>query len=148
MSTEIDDAARNLSRDEMMSALFAHLVFQNTNMALMMMGRVPNPSTNDKLFDLDAARMFIDQLEMIEAKTKGNLNKEESRILQQSLTHLRLAFVEAVENGSKAAEQPSAAPAQPSGAAQTPEAPAQPAQEAKPDAAAEDESRKRFTKKY
>ena len=140
MSNELDDTARNLSRDEMMSALFANMVFQNTNMALMMMGRVPNPSSNEKLFDLEAARMFIDQLEMIEVKTKGNLIPDEQKLLQQSLTHLRMAFVEAVEKGApqEAGQQK---PAQPEKDQPSPEAAAD-------TAAAEEESRKRFTKKY
>jgi hypothetical protein len=127
-----------MSRDEIMSALFAQLVFQTTNATLMFLGRVPNPETQEKMLDLDAARLFIDQLEMLAVKTKGNLSTDEDRLLQQSLSHVRLAFVEAVE------KQP-AAPAT--------ESPAAPGSEstAAPDASAAseaDEPRKRFSKKY
>ena len=41
--------------------------------------------------------MFIDQLEMLEAKTKGNLNRQEDGLLKQALAALHMAFVEAVD---------------------------------------------------
>ena len=139
------DPLENLSREEMMSALFAHMVFQNTNMALMLLGRVPHPETGEKVKDLEAARMFIDQLEMLEVKTKGNLTPEETRLLQQGLTHVRMAFVEAANEAPAKEEAKPAATAQP--------APAPPGETAQPETAPqagaeESESRKRFTKKY
>jgi len=125
---------QNLSREEMMSALFAHMVIQNTNMALMFLGQVPHPESGERLHDFDAAKMFIDQLEMLTAKTKGNLTREEEKLLQQSLTHLRLTFVQAIENPPKA-ETPAAQPAAP----ETPPVTAD---------SGEGESRKRFSKKF
>src|ERR1051325_3894763 len=86
------------SREESTSALFANLVIQQTNMALMFLGRLPHPETGEQAQNLEAARMFIDQLEMIETKTKGNLDKHEDQLLKQSLTSLRMAFVEAVNS--------------------------------------------------
>jgi hypothetical protein len=135
------------------SALFAHLVMQHTNMALIFLGHSPNPQTGETVQDLDHARFFIDQLEMLEVKTKGNLDKQEAAILKQSLTTLRMAFVEAV-NHPQAATAPAPGPAP----AETPAAPATDEQETpvveptlpgeKPPAAAPTESRKIFTKKY
>src|SRR6185503_2931044 len=86
-----------ISREEMMSALFAQLVVQQSNMAMLLMGKVPHPQTGQTVRDTEAARLFIDQLEMLEAKTKGNLTKEEDQLLKQSLMGLRMAFVEAME---------------------------------------------------
>jgi hypothetical protein len=119
-----------ISREEMMSALFAQLVVQQSNMAMLLMGKVPHPQTGQTMRDIEAARLFIDQLEMLEAKTKGNLTKEEDQLLKQSLMGLRMAFVEAIE-----APEPEAKKA---------EAPA----ENKIEAAADGESKKKFTKKY
>ncbi len=128
------------SREETLAALFASLVMQQTNMALMFLGHAPNPETGERVRNLDAARMFIDQLEMIEAKTKGNLSKPEEQLLTQSLTNLRLAFVEAVEAGpSTAAAAPSGEPSQP----QT-----KPSSEPSSPASADEEHRKKFSKKY
>ncbi len=132
-----------------MSALFAQLVLQQTNMAMMLMGRVPHPESGQTVKDLDSARFFIDQLEMLETKTKGNLTKDESALLKQSLTNLRLAFVKTVDEGEsgKTGKEPD------SSAAASPSAPVQP--EAKPapeqpplSAPADEEHKKKFSKKY
>ena len=82
----------------MQTALFLDLVAQHANMALMFLGRVPHPQTGQQVQDLETARLFIDQLEMLEAKTKGNLNKREDGLLKQSLMATRMAFVEAIES--------------------------------------------------
>ena len=134
------DEMRDLSREEEMSALFGHMVIQNTNMALMFLGQMPHPESGERLHDVEAARMFIDQLEMLEAKTKGNLTPDESKLLQQSLMHLRLTFVKTVENPPKT--EPEKKPVEAEAQPKTPEA-AGPASEPAPE-----ESRKRFTKKF
>jgi len=126
-----------ISREEMASALFAQLVIQQSNMALLLMGKVPHPQTGKTVRDIEAARLFIDQLEMLEAKTKGNLTKEEDQLLKQSLLSLRMAFVEAVEAPEPEADKPEAAAA-----------PAENKIESAATTAAEDESKKKFTKKY
>ena len=77
------NAMRDMSHEEIMSALFAHMVIQNTNMALMLLGQVPHPESGERLHDVEAARMFIDQLEMLEVKTKGNLTREEEKLLKE-----------------------------------------------------------------
>jgi hypothetical protein len=125
----------NSGRAEEHSALFAHLVLQQSNMAVMLLGKTAHPETGQIVRDLEAAKLFIDQLEMLEAKTRGNLSKEEAGLLKQSLMSLRLAFVEAVESAP--------GPSAPETSAQTP-----PAQAAAPSAAPEEESRKKFSKKY
>ena len=126
-----------ISREEMASALFAQLVIQQSNMALLLMGKVPHPQTGKTVRDIEAARLFIDQLEMLEEKTKGNLTKEEDQLLKQSLLSLRMAFVEAVEAPEPEADKPEAAAA-----------PAENKIESAATTAAEDESKKKFTKKY
>jgi hypothetical protein len=128
-----------MSGKEMHSALFAQLVLQQTNMAGMLLGKVPHPETGEVIKDMDAARLFIDQLEMLEAKTKGNLTKEESALLKQSLMSLRLAFVEAMESPT--------APAASKGQPETAKGSAEPAGGIQA-APSEEESRKKFSKKY
>ena len=143
MSNSTTSPTDHLSRDEMMSALFANMVVQQTNMALVFLGKVPHPQTRETVRELDAAQMFIDQLEMLAVKTRGNLGKDEEKLLQQSLTMLRMEFVEAVERKDQAPDvAPAAATGAPAGSAATPipETPASPIET--------DESRKRFTKKY
>ena len=127
-----------ISHEEMMSALFAQLVMQQSNMAMLLLGKVPNPETGQTIRDVEAAKLFIDQLEMLEVKTKGNLRREEEQLLKQSLMSLRMAFVEAVQSPEATPQKPDAAPAieekklEPSAAEQ----------------ATDEESKKKFTKKY
>ena len=113
-------------REQMTAALFAQLVMQQTNLAMMFLGKMPNPETGEKVHDMESARFFIDQLEMLETKTKGNLSRGEETLLKQSLMTLRLAFVEAVDSPVK------------NDAPTKPEASTTPAEE----------SSKKFTKKY
>jgi hypothetical protein len=138
------DAPGNASRAEIMSALFAGLVLPQTNLAMMLLGKSTHPETHKTIQDIDGAKMFIDQLEMLEVKTQGNLNADESKLLKQNLTTLRLAFVQAIDSQSPStiAEQPKkpAAPAEP------PEASIAPGQAPTPPS--EEEARKKFSKKY
>ena len=124
-----------LNREELQSVLFAEMVMQQTNMALIFLGKTPHPQTGKTIQDLNTARLFIDQLEMLEAKTKGNLTKDEEALLKKSLGHLRLSFVEVANQ--KGQEAPKAA-----------EAPKTEAAQPETGTAEEDEPRKRFTKKY
>ena len=98
MSEPAASPTESLSKDEMMTYLFAQMVMQQSNLAMMMLGQTAHPETGKPIRDLEAARLFIDQLEMLEAKTKGNLTKEEAALLKQNLMSLRLAFVEAADN--------------------------------------------------
>ena len=146
----------NASREEILAALFANMVIQQTNMAMMLLGKVAHPETGKIVHDVEAAKMFIDQLEMLEVKTKGNLSKQEEGLLKQALAALHMAFVEAVEGSGPAGAAASEAPTERVTAGKpSPEPPpSQPAEAAAPKpaeapaAAASDESRKKFSKKY
>lgn len=143
------DPLANASREEIISAMFANLVIQQTNMAFMFLGRVPHPETGEVIQDMESAKFFIDQLEMIEVKTKGNLDKREEGLIKQSLTGLRMAFVEAIDEKKGETEKPASTPPiseAPKPADAPPQTTPAAAPEAKP--AAEDESRKKFSKKY
>jgi hypothetical protein len=131
--------------DDRMTALFAGMVMQQTNMALVLLGAAPHPETGQTLHDIDSARLFIDQLEMLEGKTRGNLSPREEKLLKQSLMTLRLAFVEAVD---RQAGPPEEAPPAPDAAGASRPGPATPAEGTASSASPEDESRKKFSKKY
>src|SRR5262245_61777119 len=89
------------SRHDRTTALFATMVMQQANMAMLYLGQMPHPETGQPVRDLDAAQMFIDQLEMLEVKTRGNLNHDEAALLKQSLSSARMAFVQAVQGAGK-----------------------------------------------
>lgn len=142
------DAGGDLSREQLLSALFMNLVLQQANLAQMFLGKVPHPETGKTVVDLEAAQMFIDNLEMLEARTKGNLSKAEEGMLKQSLMSVRLLFVEAADKAPAPAEP---APASPSAGSETPAGSAKAnadAAEAKAKADAEADERRKFVKKY
>ena len=155
MSNPPQETTPPASREEIISALFANMIAQQTNMAFMFLGRIPHPDTGEVVQDFETSKFFIDQLEMLALKTKGNLDRQEEALLNQSLTTLRLAFVEAVDGGLAPGSKPApAAPAEtipaasaPAASPETPASPTPPA-EAKAPAPVEEESRKKFTKKY
>ena len=135
------------ARDETHARLFSSTVMQYASTAMMFMGRAPHPETGETVKDLEAAQMFIGQLEMLEAKTKGNLSKPEEAILKQSLMAVRLAFVESVE---ESAEQPSGEKtmASEAGAAAPVENVPPVANEIGETASTATDDRKKFVKKY
>jgi hypothetical protein len=60
---------------------------------LVLLGEVPNPYTNKKEEDIEAARHTIDILSMLEQKTRNNLSKEEQQLLESVLYELRMKFM-------------------------------------------------------
>jgi hypothetical protein len=139
----MNDSTPQILDAETASALFANMVLQQTNMALIFLGKAPNPETGEVIHDLQTARMLIDQLEMLAMKTKGNLDAHESALMNQSLAAVRMAFVEAVEQPSKTSPQPSTALDRP-----TEPAPSSQQEQASPGPGEDAESRKKFSKKY
>ena len=107
-----EDALKDASPAEIHSALFEQLVTGHAQMTLTFLGRLPNPQTGkpDEV-NAEAAKLFIDQLEMLEVKTKGNLSAEETRLLTHSLNFTRMAFVEVME--AQVTAQPEAPAASP-----------------------------------
>jgi hypothetical protein len=73
--------------------------------AMIALGKLANPATGKADKNMPAARLFIDTLEMLQHKTLGNLNADETKVLQGTLTDLRLMFVE-----ESKAPQPSTPP--------------------------------------
>jgi len=132
--------------EEMRSALFAHMVMQQSSMAMVLLGMTAHPETGKVVRDLEAAKLFIDLLEMLEFKTKGNLNQEEAALLKQSLMSLRMAFVEAVDSPPPQTEPRLDRDSPPAGSAPTSEPPK--AEQAPGAAPPAEEQRKKFTKKY
>src|SRR5206468_332028 len=73
---------------------FLDIVSLFSTQAMIGLGKIVNPATGKAEKNLPAARLFIDTLEMLDRKTRGNLNNDETKLLQATLTDLRLMFVE------------------------------------------------------
>jgi hypothetical protein len=73
--------------------LFMGLVVSFQVSALQFMGKLVNPMTGQSERDLPSAAASIDMLDMLYAKTKGNLTPEEAKMLEETLSHLKLNYV-------------------------------------------------------
>lgn len=133
-----------------MSQRFIEFVMMQAQNAALFLGQIPNPQTGKGEVNLELAKMFIDQLAMIQEKTRGNLTNEEMAVLKNTISNLQMAFVEVSRQVKGGTTEPSQADA-PEPEASEPAVP--PSSEEKPAAPAasaetESESRKKFTKSY
>ena len=124
---------QNSQQSGEMTRRFIEFVLMQAQQIALMLGQIPGPDGKPMEPNLPIARIFIDQLEMIREKTRGNLTKEEEDILTKVLADLQLAFVEAGNQG----------PAAPAVTA-APEAPGTPGADSPPD----EEDKKKFSKSY
>jgi polyhydroxyalkanoate synthesis regulator phasin len=130
-----------------MAQRFVEFVMMHAQNAALFLGQIPNPRTGEGEVNLELAKMFIDQLVMIQDKTRGNLSNEETTVLRNALSNLQMAYVEVAQTQKAGgAAQPTPTPVEP--AAQ--ESPAPASEQAPPPANAPDEgeSKKKFTKSY
>lgn len=67
--------------------------------AMIALGRLENPLNKKQEKNLEQARYLIDTLEIIEAKTKNNLDEEEKKMIEEALFSLRMLYVEEKKNG-------------------------------------------------
>lgn len=67
------------------------VLFQAQNAGLFL-GQIPHPQTGEKTVNLRAAQSVIDSLEMLSAKTRGNLTETETKLLTMALQNLRPLF--------------------------------------------------------
>jgi len=82
---------------------FLELVLSAAAGALQAFGLgIPDEDGKKEKPNLGLARYSIDMLELLELKTKGNLEAEEERFLQEMLHQLRLRYVEAVKQSKDA----------------------------------------------
>jgi hypothetical protein len=70
------------------------LVSMLATQAMVSLGALPNPLTHQVEQDLPQARHFIDLLEMLEEKTRGNATPQEAKLFDGILHELRMACVQ------------------------------------------------------
>lgn len=75
-----------------MAQRFVQFVLLQSRQAGMFLGLHANPQTGRADVNLDAARLFIDNLDMLKVKTEGNLSAQETEILDKVLADLHAAY--------------------------------------------------------
>jgi uncharacterized protein DUF1844 len=88
------------------AALFLQLVLGMQQSAMMALGKLMNPFSRKIERNLDMARDTIDTLAALEARTRGNLEPDEQRVLTQVLTDLRMNYLEEVKKSGGKSEPP------------------------------------------
>lgn len=78
------------------SKSFLNLVQSLGYQALMHLGEIPDPMTQQREVNTDAAKETIDLLAMLRDKTQGNLSDEEKKILETLLAQLQIKFSQSV----------------------------------------------------
>ncbi len=121
-------------RSETHKAYFIELILMLSSSAMQQLGKIINPITGKAELNLEAAQATIDMVEMLEAKSRGNLDRDETRLLTNTLTSLRMNYVEtaalpAKESKPEAKAEPAAPAASPAATPAVP--PAQPEKDPK-----------------
>lgn len=76
---------------------FLDLVMTLQMGAMVNLGMVQTPEGQRTSVNLPAAKDSIDMLEVLQTKTRGNLDEEEKEVLSEGMYHLRMAYVAAVK---------------------------------------------------
>ena len=87
--------------DQNHNILFMQLIIQNQQIAMMAMGKIKNPVTDKIDRNLDHAKIYIDTLDMLLARTKGNLSEYEEKFLTETLKDLKLNYVDEMDKDKK-----------------------------------------------
>ena len=72
---------------------FTAFVMSLNTSALFYLGEISDPATGEKQQDLVLVKHTIDTLQLLEEKTKGNLNDEEQALLKNALYDLKMRYV-------------------------------------------------------
>lgn len=72
---------------------FSGFVVSLAHAALVHLGEFPDPSTGVTSRNIDQARYMIDLIDMLEVKTRGNLDAEEKNLLTSVQSDLKMKFV-------------------------------------------------------
>jgi len=83
------------------SERFAMLVSYLSTTAMFQLGLLPGPGGEYIPSDLANGRRTIDLLEVLQEKTRGNLTRQEAKLLDEVLYELRMTFVEVQKRASK-----------------------------------------------
>jgi len=74
---------------------FTNFILSLSTSALIQLGDVPDPFTQETSKNLPLAKQTIDLIGMLKEKTKGNLSVEEGKVIEHLLYDLRMRYVKA-----------------------------------------------------
>ncbi len=72
---------------------FSTFVYSLNTQALFFLGKIPNPVSKKYEKDIEMAKYLIDTIDMLSKKTKGNLDENETKLIENILFDLRMAYI-------------------------------------------------------
>ncbi len=81
------------SVDEPDGVDFTMLVNAMAEPALLFLGEIPTPDSEQETIDLERARIQIDMLDLLRVRCRGNLSHDEESLLDRVLYQLRMLYV-------------------------------------------------------
>lgn len=92
-----ENAASSCNQTDYPTITFTNFILSLSTSALFHFGDFPDPASGKQQKNLSAAKQTIDMLDMVSEKTKGNLDEQETNLLQGVLYELKMRYVK--ENG-------------------------------------------------
>lgn len=80
---------------------FSNIVLSYAVNATIHLGLAPDPSTGKIETDLNRAKDLIDILDTLKQKTMGNLTDSESKVIDETLSNLKMLYVKATTNDAE-----------------------------------------------
>lgn len=71
--------------------------------AMLSMGILPHPSTGKSVFMMNQAKYLIDSIDVLFNKTEGNRTEDETRVISNVMSELRMLYVKAAEEKARRA---------------------------------------------
>jgi hypothetical protein len=89
-------------------ATFTTLVSSMATQAMMALGAFADPKDEKVMVDLELAKHHIDTLKVLEEKTKGNLDEEETKLMEQASYQVQMLFVQVIQHlsGQQPGQEP------------------------------------------
>lgn len=94
-----------MSEEPKQSELFQGLILSLAAAVMQHMGKTLNPMTQKVEKNMTAAQSTIDMLDMLEAKTKGNLSEAEAKLMTHVLAELKMNYVETLNEKPEASTE-------------------------------------------
>jgi hypothetical protein len=95
-----------MNQNEKTTLLFVHLISSFKTSGMQQLGKIPNHITGKMERDLPQASMTINMLDMINKRCHGNMTDEEDKFLQQTLSELKLNYVDEIGRKDLTDESP------------------------------------------
>jgi len=96
-------------------ASFTTLVSSLATQAMMALGGFRDPNSEQVMVDLDLAKHHIDTLKVLDEKTKGNLDEEEKKLMEEASYQVQMLFVQVIQHisGQQQGQTPGQIPGAP-----------------------------------